>query len=230
MSENEKKVRLLLIEDDPSISLGLRVNLQAEGYEVEIAADGRAGLAAARKGFDLILLDVMMPEINGFEVLQVLRSEGVMTPTIVLTALSSEEDKVTGLDLGAEDYVTKPFSLAELLARVRSVLRRAAPAPAERWAFGEVKLDPRDRSVTLAGEPVELTRTEFDLLATLLAADGAVVSRQGLIDEVWGAGHKVTPRTVDNFIAQLRAKLEADAANPEHLLTVRGVGYRLNRG
>jgi DNA-binding response OmpR family regulator len=224
----ERPTRILVVEDDPSIVLGLRVNLRAEGYEVEVAEDGRAGLEAARQGFDLLLLDIMMPEVNGFELLRQLRSEGVDTPAILLTALSSEADKVTGLDLGAEDYVTKPFGIAELLARIRAVLRRAGRTPPERLRFGDVVVDPEGRTVERGGEAVELTRTEFDILLALMRAGGKVVTRKDLVDRVWGPGHKVTLRTVDNFLAQLRAKLEPDPKAPRHLLTVRGVGYRFD--
>lgn len=227
-----RRSQILVVEDDPSILLGLRVNLEAEGYEVDTAKDGARGLALARGDHDLIILDLMIPEINGFELLQTLRAEGNRVPVLVLSARNSELDKVTGLDLGAEDYVTKPFSLAELLARIRTILRRAeassekAAAP---WRIGDAKIDPRSRECTRGGERVELTSTEFDVLELLYGANERVLSRDRILNEVWGPNHHGTERTVDNFIAQLRSKLEADRSKPAHLLTVRGVGYRLVR-
>ena len=228
----ERKPQILVVEDDPSILLGLRVNLEAEGYEVDTAQDGAKGLALARGEHDLIILDLMIPEINGFELLQTLRAEGNQVPVLVLSARNSEMDKVTGLDLGAEDYVTKPFSLAELLARIRRILRRgelSADEAVEPWRFGDVAIDPRSREGARNGERVELTSTEFDVLALLYGANERVLSRGRILREVWGPNHHGTERTVDNFIAQLRSKLEADRSKPEHLLTVRGVGYRLVR-
>lgn len=244
--------RILVIEDDPSIVLGLRMNLEAEGYAVDVAEDGEAGLASARLGqADLIILDIMLPRLNGFEVLRLLRSEGVSVPTIVLSARDAELDIVMGLEFGAEDYVTKPFGIAELLARIKAVLRRpvlvrekdgerlaldtpAAEASAGEGAaglrllrVGELEIDPRTRQVTRAGEPVALTATEFDILWCLVQADGRVLAREEIQTHVWGAGHHGTLRTIDNFMMQLRMKLEEDPSDPQHLLTVRGVGYRL---
>ena len=227
-----RRPQILVVEDDPSILLGLRVNLEAEGYGVATAPDGATGLALARGEHDLIILDLMIPEINGFELLQTLRAEGNRVPVLVLSARNSEMDKVTGLDLGAEDYVTKPFSLAERLARIRTILRRVEVSTveaAEPWRFGDAEIDPRSRECTRAGERVELTSTEFDVLAVLYGANERVLSRDRILREVWGANHHGTERTVDNFIAQLRSKLEADRSKPAHLLTVRGVGYRLVR-
>ena len=232
MSIPAKGQRILIVEDDPSIVLGLQVNLEAEGYEVDAATDGAKGLACARADYDLMILDLMIPEINGFEVLQRLRAEGNRMPVLVLSARSSEIDKVTGLDLGAEDYVTKPFSLAELLARIRSILRRGELTPetaSESWRFGEVVIDPDTHEGWREGRRVDLTSTEFKVLALLYAAHERVLSRERIVEAVWGVNHHGTPRTVDNFIGQLRAKLEADRAMPEHFLTVRGVGYRLVR-
>lgn len=219
--------RIVVVEDDPSIVMGLRINLEAEGYEVAAAEDGETGLSLIREGCDLVILDLMLPRLNGFEILRTLRREGSPPPVIVLSARSTEVDKVTGLELGAEDYVTKPFGLAELLARVRVVLRRAAAGPA-RWRFGEVVVDPATREVERNGAPVELTRTEFDVLAALYRAEGRILTREQIFEAVWGADHHGTLRTIDNFIAQLRAKLEADPADPQHLVTVRGVGYRFS--
>jgi DNA-binding response OmpR family regulator len=224
--------RVLVVEDDPSIALGLRINLEAEGFEVLSAEDGEAGLTMTRdQQPDLVILDVMLPKMNGFQVLQAIRREGLMVPIIVLSARSAEMDKVTGLELGAEDYVAKPFSLAELLARVRAALRRtrAADVPARPvHAFEAVRVDVAARTVTRAGEPVEMTATEFDLLLCLIEARGVALSRDAIFSRVWGPNHHGTQRTIDNFMQQLRAKLETDPQRPRHLLTVRGVGYRFD--
>lgn len=252
--------RILVIEDDPSIVLGLRMNLEAEGYAVDVAEDGEAGLALARRGqADLIILDIMLPRLNGFEVLRQLRAEGVNVPTIVLSARDAELDIVMGLEFGAEDYVTKPFGIAELLARIKAVLRRpalkdelrrpalederaVAPAPGgaptaaqgepalgRQIHVGELEIDPRTRQVTRGGDPVTLTATEFDILWCLVQANGRVLGREEIQTHVWGPGHHGTLRTIDNFMMQLRTKLERDPGDPQHLLTVRGVGYRLKQ-
>ena len=222
--------RILVIEDDSSISLGLKMNLQAEGYQVSLAEDGVVGLERARNGWDLIILDVMLPRMNGFEVLRTLQAEKNKTPILLLTARNLEMDKVTGLELGAEDYVTKPFGLAELLARIRVILRRAdGNGNSERWVFGDIELDRSTREARRDGTLVPLTATEFDVLTTLVGAQGRVLSRQQILDGVRGEAHFGTLRTVDNFVAQLRSKLESDPQNPRHLVTVRGVGYRFVR-
>jgi DNA-binding response OmpR family regulator len=237
--------RILVIEDDPSISLGLRMNLEAEGYSVQVADDGEAGLELARTGdVDLIVLDVMLPKLNGFEVLKLLRAEDQITPIIVLSARDTELDVVMGLELGAEDYVTKPFSLAELLARVKAVLRRnavarssltkqppAAPpsdaSSSELVQIGELSIDARTRQVYKSGTLVALTATEFDVLWCLVQGGGRVLTREEIQSVVWGPKHHGTRRTIDNFMMQLRTKLERDPSEPDYLLTVRGVGYRL---
>ncbi|HEX4478687.1 MAG TPA: response regulator transcription factor [Polyangiaceae bacterium] len=225
------KKRILIVEDDESISLGLRMNLEAEGYEVSVAEDGEAGLDRVRTGdpLDLVVLDVMLPRRNGIEVLRLLRSEGNSVPIIVLSARGAEMDKVLGLELGAEDYVTKPFGLAELLARVRAVLRRdaiARPRSEEIVRTADIEINAATHQVVKAGKVVPLTPTEFDILWCLVEAGGHVRSREQIKASVWGPGHHGTPRTIDNFLAQLRAKLEPDPSEPRHLLTVRGVGYR----
>jgi two-component system, OmpR family, alkaline phosphatase synthesis response regulator PhoP len=242
--------RILVIEDDPSIIVGLRMNLEAEGYAVQVAEDGEAGLSLARRGeADLIILDVMLPRLNGFEVLRQLRAEGFRVPTIVLSARDAELDIVMGLEFGAEDYVTKPFGLAELLARIKAVLRRpafkeAGPVEEERplsdtsvaenlapkgsvVRVGELSIDARTRQVARGSEQISLTATEFDILWCLVQAEGRVLGRDEIQVHVWGPGHHGTLRTIDNFMMQLRTKLERDPADPQHLLTVRGVGYRL---
>jgi DNA-binding response OmpR family regulator len=226
--------RVLVVEDDASISLGLRINLEAEGYSVLMAEDGERALEIARaEGPDLLILDVMLPRMNGLEVLQTLRKEGRMMPIIILSARTGEMDKVTGLELGAEDYVAKPFSLAELLARVRAALRRApvlatvqAPAVQKAIVFGDVSIDPAARTVTKAGRDVDVTATEFDILMCLVDQRGRALARETIFQKVWGPNHHGTPRTIDNFIQQLRAKLENDPQVPQYFQTVRGVGYR----
>jgi DNA-binding response OmpR family regulator len=217
---------ILVVEDDPSIALGLRINLEKEGYRVLVADDGELGLAMARESSpDLVILDVMLPRLNGLEVLDALRREGRDMPIIVLSARTGEMDKVAGLELGAEDYVSKPFSLAELLARVRAALRRG-PAASAVLAFGDVVIDTSARQVRRRGTLVEMTATEFDVLLCLVRARGRVLSRDNILRDVWGPDHHGTPRTVDNFMQQLRAKLEDDPQEPRFIQTVRGVGYR----
>jgi DNA-binding response OmpR family regulator len=223
--------RVLVVEDDPSIAIGLRINLESEGYVVSLAEDGERGLELARQGPDLIVLDVMLPKRNGLEVLHDIRSEGLTMPIIILSAKSGEMDKVAGLELGAEDYVAKPFSLAELLARVRAALRRggAMAAPAKpTMQFGDVEVDAAGRCVRRGGAPVEMTAREFDVLLCLIGERGRVLSRDDIFRRVWGPNHHGTPRTVDNFIQQLRAKIEADPTEPRFIQTVRGVGYRFD--
>jgi DNA-binding response OmpR family regulator len=224
--------RVLVVEDDPSIAMGLRINLESEGYDVHMAEDGDRGLALAREiAPDLVVLDVMLPKRNGLEVLHSLRAEGWSVPVIILSAKAGEMDKVAGLELGAEDYVAKPFSLAELLARVRGALRRGRP-PAEpkrtRVVFGGVEVDVDARSVKRDGAPVDITATEFDVLLLLINERGKALSREEIFRRVWGPNHHGTARTVDNFIQQLRAKLELDPQEPVFIQTVRGVGYRFD--
>lgn len=227
MDDQQARARILCVEDDPSILLGLRMSLEREGYAVGIAEDGTAGLALARDGsWDLIILDVMLPGLNGYEFLGSLRAERLTVPVVMLSARTAEVDKIMGLDLGALDYITKPFSVPELLARIRAALRRTEGA-AMPWRFGDVEINPETRQVYRGGSEVRLTATEFDVLAALVRARGRPLSREALFSKVWGPNHHGTPRTVDNFVGQLRAKLEDDSAAPKHLVTVRGVGYRL---
>jgi DNA-binding response OmpR family regulator len=217
--------RLLLIEDDPSIVIGLRMNLEREGYEVELAEDGELGLLRARSGqFDLLILDIMLPKLNGYEVLDALRKQGDTTPVLLLSARSAEMDKVMGLDLGADDYVPKPFSVAELLARVRAALRRGAKpnSGSVRWQMGDVEVDPERHTVRKSARDVELTAKEFEVLQLLKGARGRVLSRQMIFDHVWGDSHHGTLRTIDNFVSQLRSKLEDDPADPRYLLDLTG--------
>lgn len=222
---------VLVVEDDASIALGLRINLENEGYAVHVAEDGERGLELVRTTSpDLVVLDVMLPKKNGLEVLHAVRSEGRTMPIIILSAKTGEMDKVAGLELGAEDYVAKPFSLAELLARVKAALRRAAVPQVRRThiAFGDVDVDVDGRSVKRGGRVVEMTATEFDVLLCLLQERGKALSRDDIFRRVRGPNHHGTPRTVDNFIQQLRAKLEDDPQEPRFIQTVRGVGYRFD--
>ncbi len=232
MSAPGKGPLVLVIEDDPSIAMGLEMNLVAEGYSVSVAEDGEDGLRLARRGANLIVLDVMLPKLNGFELVRTLRQEGNSVPIIMLSARGAEMDKVMGLELGAEDYITKPFGLAELLARVKAVLRRDAIARKTEPVLvaGGLSIDTGSREVRLDGQRVELTATEFDVLHCLARAEGKVLSREQIQSRVWGPSHHGTPRTIDNFILQLRTKLERDPQSPQHIVTVRGVGYRLLTG
>ncbi len=221
--------RILIIEDEESILMGLEDDLGLEGYEVSGVRDGAEGLARAMEGgFDLIILDIMLPKMDGFDVCKRLRHSGIMTPILMLTAKSQEVDKVLGLELGADDYVTKPFSPRELLARVKALLRRAKPdTPAiERFSFGVVEVDFRKYEVTKGGAPVSLTVREFELLRHLIQHREEVVGRDAILEEVWGDDWDVFPRTIDTHIAHLRKKLEDDPADPRYILNVRGVGYR----
>ena len=225
--------RILVVEDNPDLAYGLRNNLEIEGYGVEVVEDGSEGLTRARTGGpDLIILDLMLPGLDGYRVLRALRDEGRRMPVLILTARGEEADKVRGLRLGADDYVTKPFGVLELLARVEALLRRTAPsgggaAPPER--FGAIEIIPASRTVLRDGRPVGLTPKEFDLLLALLQRRGAVATRMELLTEVWGYSAAVLSRTVDTHVAELRRKLEGDPAAPRHILTVRKAGYRLEK-
>jgi two-component system, OmpR family, alkaline phosphatase synthesis response regulator PhoP len=220
---------ILVVEDDPSIARGLMQNLRFEGYSVQVASDGEAGLALAvdRKP-DLVILDVMLPRLNGFEVLRELRRLELDVPVIMLTAKGEEVDKVRGLDLGADDYVTKPFGLAELLARVRSALRRKQQLEQKiaHTRFADVDVDFTARTVTVGGKPVSVTTRELELLRLFVLRAGEALGREEIVRRVWGYDYEGTDRTLDNFVSRLRQKLEQDPQKPRHFLTVRGVGYR----
>jgi two-component system, OmpR family, alkaline phosphatase synthesis response regulator PhoP len=225
--------RVLIVEDNHSLAFGLRNNLEIEGYEVTVADDGPSGLAAARQiRPDLIVLDLMIPGMDGYRVLRQIREDGMTMPVLILTAKGEEADKVLGFRLGADDYVTKPFGVLELLARVGALLRRSRPAtagggqPVQR--FGDVEVEVTTRSVRRDGSLVALTPMEFDLLIALLRRQGAVASRLELLKEVWGHSSAVLTRTVDTHIGELRRKLEHDPSIPRHILTVRKAGYRLS--
>jgi len=224
--------RILIVEDNTDLAYGLRNNLEIEGYQVNVAEDGPQGLAEAqRRPPDLMILDLMLPGADGFRVLKTLRDAGARFPVLILTARGEESDKVRGLKLGADDYVTKPFGLLELLARVEALLRRALPAdptgPRDVFRFGEVVVDTATRSVTRAGREVALTPKEYDLLVALIRRKGAVASRVELMKQVWGYSAAVLSRTVDTHVAELRRKLENGSPEPKHILTVRTIGYRL---
>ena len=224
--------RVLIVEDNHDLAFGLRNNLEIEGYLVDVAADGPSGLAAARAAKpDLIVLDLMLPGMDGYRVLRQIRDDGLSMPVLILTARGEEADKVLGFRLGADDYVTKPFGVLELLARVEALLRRSRPplpaAPQVSHQFGDVEVDVATRTVRRAGREVPLTPMEFDLLVALVRRHGAVASRLELLKEVWGHSSAVLTRTVDTHIGELRRKLEEDPATPRHILTVRKAGYRL---
>ena len=216
------------MDDEPAIVRGLEDNLRFEGYQTVSATNGEDGLALALSDApDLVLLDIMMPKMSGWDVCRELRGRGVDVPVIMLTARGAEVDRVLGLELGADDYVTKPFSLRELLARVRAVLRRPGPRQKfEEFAFGDVRIRLRGRQVFRAGREVRLTRKEFDLLVFLVEHRGEVVTRDRLLDEVWGYERFPTTRTVDTHVLRLRRKFEADPDRPAWILTVHGQGYK----
>ncbi|MBP1768694.1 MAG: DNA-binding response regulator, partial [Candidatus Aminicenantes bacterium] len=224
--------RILVIEDDPAILRGLKDNLEYEHYEVLTAADGELGYSLVRETKpDLIILDLMLPKMSGYDLCRKVRSEGILAPILMLTARTEEADRVRGLDLGADDYLTKPFSLPELLARVRAVFRRLQRSQTgnlpDALRLADLSIDFRRFEAQKAGRRLEMSRKEFGVLRLLAARAGEVVTRDELLDEVWGYDRFPTTRTVDNHIALLRSKIEANPAEPRFLLTVRGVGYRL---
>jgi DNA-binding response OmpR family regulator len=221
--------RILLIEDEPALLRALVDNFRFESYEVIEAADGETGYRAAVENKpDLIVLDLMLPRMSGYDVCRRLRSEGIQTPILILTARDDEADRVIGLDLGADDYVSKPFSVRELSARVRALLRRSRQSVTypDEVRIGDVHIDFRTYEARRAGKRLEVTRKEVQLLRLLVSRQGAVVTRDDLLDEVWGLESYPTTRTVDTHIANLRAKIERDSKRPQHLMTVHGVGYR----
>jgi len=221
--------RVLVVEDDPGILRTLADNLRFEKHEVLTARDGEAAYKLHHSQQpDLIVLDLMLPKMSGLDLCRKLRTEGVRTPILILTARSEEADRVLGLDLGADDYVTKPFSVAELMARIRALLRRSA-SEKERpttLKFGQVEVDFRRYAARRRGKPVEMTRKEFEVLQVLVSRQGNVVTREELLNEVWGMESYPVTRTVDNHVAGLRAKLEANPAQPVYIQTVHGVGYK----
>lgn len=221
--------RILVVEDEPQLARGLEDDLRLEGYEVEVSRDGEAASRRALEHpFDLILLDVMLPHKDGFEVCRELRRAGLRTPIILLTARTQESDKVLGLEIGADDYVTKPFSPRELRARVKAALRRASGDMPASYRFGDAELDVGRGELRRAGKPVEMTPLEFKLLCALIRHRGRVLARDQLLNEVWGRGTFVTDRVIDTHVANLRKKIEPDLAKPRYLISVRGAGYRFD--
>jgi len=219
--------RILIVEDEPDIALGLELDLRDEGYEIEVAADGEAGSRRGREpGWDLILLDVMLPRRDGFEVCRDLRRNKVRTPILMLTAKAQEAEKVMGLDTGADDYVTKPFSPRELRARIRALLRRAVPESEPVRRAGDCEVDFARAQLRRAGVCCDLTAIELKMLQLFFENRGRVVTRAQVIDAVWGNGVFVVDRVVDTHIVKLRRKLEPDPAAPRHIVSVRGLGYR----
>ncbi|MCS7023919.1 MAG: response regulator transcription factor [Bryobacteraceae bacterium] len=220
--------RLLIIEDEAELAAGLKDSFEFEGYQVIVAADGEQGLeAAVHERPDLILLDVMLPKLSGLEVCKTLRRRGLTMPIIMLTARGDETDKVTGLELGADDYVTKPFSLRELTARVKAQLRRSQnPADIEVYRFGSIVLDFRHNQAQRAGQELELTPREFEILRHLIRHRGEIVTREQLLEAVWGITNYPLTRTVDNHIVKLRQKIEDSPAHPKYLVTVHRLGYK----
>ena len=231
MTASASVANILLIEDNKDLAYGLRNNLEIDGHAVTAVETGEDALACVRDGVpDLIVLDLMLPNLDGYQVLRRLRADGHDMPVLILTARTEEADKVLGFRLGADDYVTKPFGVLELLARVSALIRRASRAAALKTIekAGDIEINRDTRVVTRAGVRVELTPMEFDLLTALIARRGATASRLDLLREVWGHSAAVVTRTVDTHVAELRRKLERDPANPTYILTVRKIGYRWN--
>ncbi len=221
--------RIFLVEDEPGLVLTLTDRLTREGYVVEHASDGESGLErAAGEAFDLVLLDVMLPRMGGFDVLKALRKRNIETPVIMLTARGQVVDKVVGLKLGADDYVTKPFEMVELLARIEAKLRRApvTPHPTEGYQFGGIRIDFRRAEITKDDEPLELSAREFQLLKYFIEHRGATLTREELLNEVWGYNSMPSTRTVDVHVAWLRQKIEPNPRHPQFILTVHGMGYK----
>jgi len=220
---------ILVVEDDPGIALGLEDDLRLEGYDVEVARDGETALRRAReRTFDLIVLDLMLPHKDGFQVCRELRHGGMDAPIIMLTARTQEAEKVLGLEMGADDYVTKPFSPLELRARIKAVLRRTSGDTPRVYRFGDIEVDFRRCEVRRGGQVVDLSSLEFKLLAAFIHGRGRVLSRDQLLDAAWGNDVHVTDRAVDNHVVDLRRKIEPDPAEPRYITSVRGMGYRFD--
>lgn len=221
--------RILIVEDESSIALGLEDDLRLEGYETEVIADGETAVGRVREGaFDLVILDVMLPKKDGLQVCRELRKRGLRTPIIMLTAKTQESDKVLGLEIGADDYVTKPFSPMELRARVKAVLRRSAGETPEVFCFGDCEVDFVRFEVRRTGKAVNLTPLEFKLLTALVRSRGRALSRDQLLDLVWGSETFISDRVIDTHITNLRKKIEPDPEQPRYLISIRGVGYRFD--
>ncbi|MBN1779616.1 response regulator transcription factor [bacterium] len=221
--------QILVIEDDPAIQKGLRISLEEEHYRVLTVSDGTEGLQTAmNQSFDLILLDLMLPGKNGQEICREIRENGNHTPVIMLTSRKEESDKVLGLELGADDYITKPFSVRELMARIKALLRRTSPKDpvGESVSFGSVTLNFKKQEAVKSGHPIKLTVREFKILKFFIAHEQEVISRDQLLDEVWGYDTFPTTRTIDTFVLNLRKKIEEDPSHPAHLITIHGAGYK----
>lgn len=225
--------KILIVEDEQHMLSGLKDNLEFEGYEVDTASDGNTGLKKIlHSDFDLVLLDVMLPQISGFDICKKARKEGVETPIIFLTAKSEEIDKVIGLETGGDDYITKPFSLREMLARIKAVLRRAQKSISEfddskLIQIGNLSVNFEAYNAFLNNKPVKLSIKEFEILHCLWKRKNGTVTRDTLLDEVWGYDYQPTPRTIDNFVLKLRQKIEDNPNKPEYILTIHGIGYKL---
>jgi DNA-binding response OmpR family regulator len=228
-AEARRPAKILVVEDEPNMVAGLRDNFEFEGYEVITARDGVEGLQRALdESPDLVVLDVMMPRLSGLEVCRQLRAKRASIPIIMLTARGQEVDKVVGLELGADDYVTKPFSIRELLARVKAILRRTAviPKDQDRHCFGDVEVDLQRCRVLRSGKALDISSTEFELLKYFICHTGETLSRDRLLEDVWGYDNYPTTRTIDTHLVRLRQKLEPDPEQPQYFLTVHGTGYR----
>lgn len=225
--------KILIVEDEPNMRMGLKDNLEFEGYTVHLADDGEKGLSKIlEENYDLVLLDVMLPSISGFEVCKTARKKGITTPIVLLTAKGEEIDKVLGLELGADDYVTKPFSLRELLARIKAILRRgentiSTVKESEVMLIGKLEVNFLAYTACVKGKPVQMSHKEFEILKYLWEKRNKTVSRDDLLQNIWGYEESPTTRTVDNFILKLRQKVEKDSNHPQIILTVHGIGYKL---
>jgi DNA-binding response OmpR family regulator len=223
--------RILVIEDEPEMQRGLRDNLEFEGYDVRVIGEGKKAMETIRSAkFDLILLDVMLPGMSGFDICKTARTEGVTTPIIILTAKGEEVDKVLGLEFGADDYITKPFSLRELLARVKAVLRRSPAAEksaAKHVTIGALEVDFENYTAVKRGKAVTMTSKDFEILRYLWNHQQQVITRDDLLKHVWGYDESISSRTVDNFIVKLRKRIEKDPSKPKHIITIHGTGYKL---
>jgi len=229
----EHKKHILVVEDDISILMGLKDNLIIEGYTVSTSLNGKEGLKMALQDqIDLLILDIMLPGMNGFEICKKVKSEKPLIPVLMLTARSSEMDKIAGLDYGADDYITKPFSISELLARIRAVLRRAYPIheKVEKFSFDNIKIDFIKMTAFVDGKEIRFTKKEFSILHYFIQHEGEVVHRHDLLDEVWGYDKMPSTRTVDNSILEIRKKIEKTPSNPKHIISISGVGYRFLSG
>jgi DNA-binding response OmpR family regulator len=223
--------RILIVEDEPALLRGLKDTFASQGCEVAAAQDGEIGLELAlAKTPDLIVLDIMLPRVNGYEVCRALRERGLLTPILMLTAKSQEEDIILGLNLGADDYLTKPFRRGELIARTKALLRRTRARPAVTSRFGDYELNLAAHKLFRNGKEVQLTAKEFRLLAYLLARRGCALTREGILNAVWGNSIIVTPRSIDRCVATLRAKIEPEPHSPKFINTIRDIGYRFEPG